>query len=103
MSIMFKDPIKYKKIVEEFEKQEENLLKNTLTSIRNMDDNSLGEFLDHLGKFLHHIRRNNQMSLRAFCKKYNLKTSVVAEVERGLRLPDLEIMDIYLRDGIKEK
>ena len=102
MSLILEDPTKYKEMRDKFQKEDEDTLNNTITFMRNMSDGDIGEFLEFLGKFFHHIRLNNNMTLRSFCVKYNLSSSIVAEVERGLRLPNLDLMDIYLRDDIRE-
>jgi hypothetical protein len=86
-----------------FQKEDEDTLKNTITLMRNMSDSEIEEFLEFLGKFFHRIRLNNNMTLRSFCIKYNLSSVAVANIERGLSLPNLDLMDIYLRDDIKEK
>jgi len=101
MSLILEDPTKYKEMRDKFQKEDEETLKNTIAFMRAMKDEDIGEFLDFLGKFFHHIRMNNKVSLRTFCLKYNLNPTIVSEVERGLRLPNLEMMDIYLRDDIK--
>jgi len=101
MSLILDDPTKYKEMRDKFEKEDEETLKNTITFMRDMDDADIGEFLDFLGKFFHHIRVNNKVSLRSFCLKYNLDPVIVSEIERGLRLPNLDLMDIYLRDDVK--
>ena len=101
MSLIIQDPVKYKEMKDKFEKEDEITLSNTIAYIRNMSDADIGEFLDFLGRFFHHIRVNNNMSLRAFCKKHHISPTIVSEVERGLRLPDITLMDIYLRDDIK--
>jgi len=103
MSLLFEDPIKYKEMRDKFQKEDEETVKNTVAYIKSMSNGDIEDFLDHLGRFFHHIRVNNKMSLRAFCKKYGIDPKIVSDVERGLRLPDLELMDIYLRDDIKEK
>lgn len=102
MSLILKDPKKYKEMKEKYQKEDETTLKNTIDFMRAMKDGDIEEFLDFLGKFLHHIRMNNNMSLRSFCKKYSLSPTIVSEIERGLRLPNIDVMDIYLRDDIKE-
>jgi len=101
MSLILEDPKKYKEMKEKFQKEDEATFNNTISFMRSMTDDDIGEFLDHLGKFFHHIRMNNKMSLRSFCLKYNLEPTIVSEIERGLRLPNLDLMDIYLRDDIK--
>jgi len=103
MSLILKDPMKYKEIKDMFEKEDEETLANTIAYMRNMTEGDIGEFLDFLGRFFRHIRLNNKMSLRSFCKKYNIDPKIVSEVERGYRLPNLELMDIYLRDDIKKR
>lgn len=103
MSLMLEDPIKYKEMRAKFKKEDEETVKNTVAFMKNMSEGDIGDFLDYLGRFFHHTRVNNKMSLRAFCKKYSLDAKIVSDVERGLRLPNLELMDIYLRDDIKEK
>jgi len=101
MSLILEDPKKYKEMKEKFIKEDEATVSNTIAFMRAMSDDDIGEFLDYLGKFFHHIRMNNKMSLRSFCLKYNLDPTIVSEIERGLRLPNLDLMDIYLRDDIK--
>lgn len=103
MSLILEDLGKYKEMRDKFQKDDEATLANTLAHIRNMSDTEMIDFLDSLGRFFHHIRINNKVTLRAFCKKYDLSSVVISEVERGLRLPNLDLMDIYLRDDIKEK
>ena len=103
MSLILKDPKKYQEMKDKFKEQDDATFSNTLAYMRNMSDEDIGEFLDFLGRFLHHIRMNNKMSLRAFCEKHSLDPTVISEVERGLRLPDINLIDIYLRDDIKEK
>jgi len=103
MSLIFTDPKKYKEIKDHFEEQDKNTFKNTLAYIKNMSESDLGDFLESIGKFLHQVRINNNLNLRSFCKKYNLDPTVVSEIERGLRLPNIDLLDIYLRDDIKKK
>lgn len=103
MSLIFEDLGKYKNIKDKFQKEDEATLENTLAQIRNMSDTEMTDFLDSLGRFFRHIRINNKVTLRSFCEKYDLSSIVISEVERGLRLPNLDLMDIYLRDDIKEK
>jgi len=103
VSLILEDPIKYKEMRDRFQKEDEDTLKNTITLMRNMSDSEIEEFLEFLGKFFHRIRLNNNMTLRSFCIKYNLSSVAVANIERGLSLPNLDLMDIYLRDDIKEK
>ena len=103
MSIILEDPTKYKEMRDKFQREDEATVNNTIAYIKSMTDGDIGDFLNFLGKFFHHIRVNNNMSLRSFCKKYNIDPKIVSDVERGLRLPNLELMDIYLRDDIKEK
>jgi len=63
-----------------------------------MRDAELIECLDVLGRFLHNLRINNKYTLRSFCKKHDLDPCIVSEVERGLRLPNMDLMDLYLID-----
>jgi len=102
MSQILEDPTKYKDMVKKFQEKDEAVLKSTLSYMHSMSDSDIHEFLDFLGKFFHHVRVNNKMSLRRFCLKYNLDPIVISEVERGLRLPDVTPMDLYLRDSIKD-
>ena len=103
MSLILEDPKKYKEMADEFQKKDDAVFKNTLAYMHSMSDGDIGEFLEFLGKFFHHVRLNNKMSLRRFCMKYNLDPIIISEIERGLRLPDLTLMDIYLRDTKKDK
>ena len=103
MSLIIEDPQKYKELRDEFQKIDEATLANTVALIKNSSDADISSFLDSLGRFLHNIRVNNKMTLRSFCKKYELSPVIIGEIERGLRLPNLELLDIYLRDDIKEK
>jgi len=103
MSLILEDPKKYQEMKDKFLKEDETTLKNTIEFMRNMSDGDISDLLDGLGRFLHHIRVNNNMSLRAFSRKYNLSPVIVSEIERGLRLPNIDVLDIYLRDDIKEK
>ena len=101
--MILEDPEKYKELRDTFQKEDDATLANTIAHIRNMTDADMSEFLGFLGRFFHNIRMNNKMTLRSFCKKYDLSPVIISEVERGLRLPNLDLMDIYLRDDIKEK
>ncbi len=103
MSLILQDIEKYKKMVDEFKKEDAATLSNTVAYIRNMSDSDIADFLDFLGKFLRTIRCNNNMSLRSFCLKHDISSVVISEIERGLRLPNIDILDIYLRDDLKEK
>ena len=90
MSLILEDLWKYRDLKDKFKKSDDDTLANTLAHIRNMPDAEIIEFLDSLGRFLHNIRVNNKMTLSSFCKKYELSSVVVSEIERGLRLPNLE-------------
>ena len=97
------NPTEREKFLEEFAQKDRDVLQETISKINKASSTEKEEFLYFLGKFFHQIRLNKNISLRRFCLKYNLDPIEISELERGLRLPSISLMDIYLRDKQRDK
>jgi len=80
-----------------YNSDKKSLLNKTIKEIRLKDDDSLIEFLSNLGIFLKKVRISKGYSLKVFCDKYRLNPEVICDLENGFILPDLLLLDIYLR------
>lgn len=100
MSLIFEDPEKYFELLDRLAQEEKNFQNESLSSIKNANDDQLLAGLKWIGLALSEIRISQGYTLKKFVteefKDHEGLAYKISNIERGLQIPNSLIFQKYI-------